>query len=309
MGNTRARPNFFIVGAPKSGTTALYTYLAAHPDVLMSSRKEPSYFAIDLDEGTAGADRWFVRDLDGYLELFSGWRGEPRVGEASTMYLQSTEAARLIQQFEPRARVIAVLRNPVDTMYALHAQKFKVGGEELRDFADALAAEGARREGRLVPKYANPKTLQYREVVSYASQVRRYLDTFRADQVLVLIFEDFVANPAAAYGRICEFLDIDATHQPSFAAVNESGEPRSLAIRNLLRSHPKRLFGRRPPRLLRQGWRAVKPALQSMNTRVSARPPLDPRLRASLVAELAPDVARLSELLNRDLTTLWGFSE
>jgi hypothetical protein len=304
-----ARPNFFIVGAPKAGTTAMYAYLAMHPDVFMPERKEPSYFAADLDERTRGADRWFVRDLDAYLALFSGWCGQRRVGEASTMYLYSEVAARAIQRFEPQARIIAMLREPVEAMYALHAQKFKSGSEDIKGFEAALAAEADRAAGHRVPKWTNmPKALQYRKVVSYADQVARYLDTFPSDQVLVLIFEEFVSSPGSAYRQVCEFLDIDASTAAHLPPVNENARPRSLLVRNLLRSHPKRIAGRRPPRLARKVWSGVlKPAVTAMNTEVTPREALDPRLRSALVAELAPDVARLGRLLGRDLSACWGY--
>ncbi len=99
-------PNFFLVGAPKCGTTAMFEYLAKHPDVFMPVRKEPMFFARDLDQATSADARYFTRDRERYLALFSGWRGERRIGEGSPWYLYSESAAREIKAFAPEALIM-----------------------------------------------------------------------------------------------------------------------------------------------------------------------------------------------------------
>ncbi len=199
-------PNFFIVGAPKCGTTAMYNYLAAHPDVFMPRTKEPTFFAQDLDEGKRGDDRLFTRDLDQYLALFSDWRGERRVGEGSVWYLYSKIAADQIKQFAPDARIIVMLRDPVEMMHSLHAHRLARGAEDLESFEEALRAEKDRANGERFPKHAYVlKGLLYTEVVKYASQVEEYLNTFGRDRVLVLIFEEFVATPVRRTGKCASF--------------------------------------------------------------------------------------------------------
>jgi hypothetical protein len=305
-----AAPNFFLVGAPKCGTTAMFHYLAAHPDVFMPRTKEPKFFAPDLDEGTRADERSFVRDLSQYLALFSDWQGERRVGEGSVWYLYSRVAAQEIKKFAPEARIIIMLRDPVETMYSLHAQRLVSGAEDITSFEEALRAQEDRANGERLPKFAFVvKGLLYRDVVQYASQVERYFDTFGRDRVLVLIFEEFAADPTSAYRQVCDFLDIDTTFSPTFERINPATVVRSRLVRDVLRFHPALIGNRLRVGPVRRNWRRLKRALLAMNEKRQARPPLDPLLRAELAQQLAPDVARLSRLLDRDLIAFWNFSD
>jgi hypothetical protein len=303
-------PNFFLVGAPKCGTTAMFNYLTAHPDVFMPRTKEPTFFARDLDEGKRGDDRLFIRDFDQYLALFSGWRGERRVGEGSVWYLYSKVAAGQIKSFAPDARIIVMLRDPIEAMYSLHAHRLARGAEDLDSFEDALRAQADRAHGSRLPKHAYViKGLVYTEVMNYAIQVERYFNTFGRDRVLVLIYEEFAADPAYAYRQVCEFLEIDPTFVPTFARVNPSRVVRSRLLRNALRFHPTPIGNRMRLGPIRKSWRRLKRGLIAMNEKPQARRPLDPLLRAELARQLAPDVARLSRLLDRDLIAFWNFPD
>ena len=138
-------PNFFIVGAPKCGTTALYAYLAQHPDVFMSDPKEPHYFGSDLDF------RYRRRPSDQqYRSYFAGAGDRRRIGEGSVWYLYSECAADEIGQAVPDARIIVMLRDPVEMIPSLHSQ-FVYNGHEDLALADALAAEEDRAQGRRIP--------------------------------------------------------------------------------------------------------------------------------------------------------------
>lgn len=137
------RPNFFIVGAPKCGTTSLYEYLRSHPQVFMPEKKEPEHFSDDLDWRNVML-RHRVADRDDYLSLFDPAPAHAAaVGEASTWYLFSEAAAGAIHDFNPEARIIIMLRDPVKMMYSLHGQFLKDCNEVIEDFAQAIAAEPA----------------------------------------------------------------------------------------------------------------------------------------------------------------------
>src|ERR1700686_4114710 len=172
------KPDFFMVGAPKCGTTALYRCLQAHPDIFVPERKEPHHFGTDLYSPT------YVRNLDEYLSLFAGAEEKKRVGEASVWYLYSKCAAAEIRAFHPHASVIMMLRNPVDMLYSLHSQHLYNGTEEIVDFADALSAEADRKKGRRLPEGVPAvERLFYREVAKYRDQVGRYLRAFGSANV------------------------------------------------------------------------------------------------------------------------------
>jgi hypothetical protein len=135
------RPDFFIVGAFKSGTTALYEYLRQHPQVFMPFHKEPLFFGDDLTR------RYGRMTLDHYLSLFKEAGEGQRVGEASAWYLYSQCAANEIRGFSADAQIIVMLRNPVDVMHAQHSQLLFNAAEDIPDFGAALEAEPSRRNG------------------------------------------------------------------------------------------------------------------------------------------------------------------
>lgn len=305
-------PDLFIIGAPKSGTTSLYEYLKAHPQVFMSVVKEPCYFARDLALDDSGNFLVYGRDEKLYYDLFA----EPeaaaaaRAGEGSTRYLYSHDAPALIHEASPGAFVIAMLRNPVDMIHSLHAHKLAAGTEDEPDFEKALAQEADRAAGRLIPKHSNPKLATYRDRAMFAEQLPRWFDTFGRDRVLVGILEDMVRDPAAEFRKVLEFLQIDAAWQPeSFAAYNTAHGARSMIIRRALN-------GRIPQWFV---WRALPKVLGDTRTRALVRDfrhswfhrkkiekgALTPELRRKLEDEFMPDVARLSEMLGRDLGELW----
>src|SRR3989442_572509 len=169
-------PDFFIVGHAKCGTTALYEMLRGHPQIYMPELKEPAYFATDLrarfQRRAAGP---LPVTLEDYLALFAGARAGQRVGEASSLYLWSHDAARGIAAVQPQARIIALLREPASFLRSLHLQLVQNHIETQKDLRKALALEPARRQGKRIPRRSvRPKALLYSERVRYVEQLRRY---------------------------------------------------------------------------------------------------------------------------------------
>lgn len=296
-------PEFYIVGAPRCGTTFMFDALGLHPRVFVPWRKEPNFFCRDLDSGSYLDSISFMRDPADYQALFANAGRDQLAGEASTWYLYSSVAADRIKAVRPDARIIAMLRDPVDMMYSLHGRR-RFGGTEVLSFVDALAAEEDRRHGRqLPPRPRNVAGLLYREVARYAPQLERYLRCFDRSQVHVIIFEDFRADPAAAFAGVQRFLELDPIPLPATAPVNISTRRRSDRLERLA-LHPRVVRAGRVllPHALR---RRVGPILDRVNAVPDRREPLDPDLRGRLVEQLRPDVDRLSQLLGRDLEALW----
>jgi hypothetical protein len=291
------RPDLFIVGAFKAGTTSLYEYLRAHPGIFMSVPKEPTYFGADLSA------RYRRMTEDEYLALFRGARPDQRAGEATPWYLYSTSAAAEIKAFEPQARIVIMLRNPVDVMFSQHSQLLFNQREDLVDFAAALDAESDRIAGRRIPPGAiRPESLFYRQSVRFPEQVRRYLQVFGPAAVHFIVFEDLVADAAAVYRSTLEFLGVDPTHALDRTVYNANRGVRSGVVQRAIFAPPpalRGLFGRlrRFPLL-----HHLRDAMVSANSRPAEREKMDPALRAALTAEFAPQVAELGELIGRDLS-------
>lgn len=292
------RPDFFIVGAPKCGTTSLHQYLRQHPGIFMPEIKEVKYF------GTDRQPRHTPKlSLAEYLSLFEAAPAGARVGEASVGYLRSSTAAGEIAEFAPDAQAIVLLRDPVEVMHALHSELVFLGVEDLTDFGEALAAEPDRKQGRRVPRNINnPRGLYYREAVSFSEQLQRYFDALGRDHVQVIIFDDFKADTAACVRDTFGFLGVDPAFRPTLAVANPSKVARSRTVQRVLAS---------PPGWMRRAVRSVMPrptrkrlyrSAMRFNARPQERQPMDPELRARLVADLAPEVERLGAMVGRDLS-------
>jgi hypothetical protein len=276
------KPNFFMVGAPRCATTTMYTYLKQHPDIYLSLLKEPIYFGSDLTRQPLA-----VTDLASYLSLFAAAGDAKVIGEGSVFYLMSTRAAEELKQFSPSAQILIMLRNPVDMMHSLHALYLRTGNDELDDFDAALEAQADRAQGRRLPARCYfPEGLQYTRLARYAEPVERFLRVFGKDRVHVVVFDDLVRDAAGEYRRLLAFLGLP--DHPVELDVDRATE--------LIRPVVLRQMRAAPPEI-RDKLKTGRDAHRGPRSR-----PVSPELRARLAAELLPDVARLSQLLDRDLT-------
>ncbi len=303
MIQTLKKPNFFIVGAPKCGTTAMNDYLSKHPEIFIPNIKEVHFFGQDLDI-TKGA----LRDERAYLELFRGATTEERLGEASVWYLYSKTAAQELYTFNPDAKIVIMLRNPAEMLYSQHSQFLYNGNEDIEDFREALAAEPERRAGQRIPKSAHlVDGLFYSETVRYAEQVERYVERFGRENVHIILYDDFRTDLPGTYRKLLQFLGVSDNFAPEFAVVNPNKRARSALLRNFVQTPPesiKRLSRVFFPRSLRQ---RVMKGLDQANIRYEARVPLDPELKGELEQRFAPEVEKLEQLLGHKLP--WGKGE
>lgn len=292
----KRKPNFFIVGAPKSGTTAMDKYLSDHPDIFMAP-KEPHFFARDLlPEG----DRCL--DPESYARRFDGAGDEKVVGESSVFYLYSKDAAHLIKAFSPDARILIHLHEPVEVAALYHRQKVFEGYEPVIDFAEALRLEPLRREGKQIPDFRWHKTLLYIEIASFSEQVKRFQDAFGRDRVLINLFDDFRRDTAACYRRTLEFLEVDPDFETDFEVVNANKTVRNAWLMDAVRNPPEWIS--LPSRILfpPNMRTAIKERVSSANTRYEKRDPMPDSLRSELRERLRPDIERLQTLIERDLS-------
>ncbi|HEX5852073.1 MAG TPA: sulfotransferase [Solirubrobacteraceae bacterium] len=308
-------PDFFVVGHPKSGTTALYEMLRRHPQIFMPELKEPRFLASDMYFRTGGTDTSpLPGTLEEYLALFAEAPPEQRAGEASPLYLASELAAADIAQLRPDARIVAVLREPASFLRSLHLQFVQSHIEDTNDLAKAIALEQARREGREIPRSSQlrPQVLQYARHVRYVEQLRRYHAVFPRERVLVLIYDDFRADNDATVKKVLSFLEVDdiaieaLDANPSVRvrsqrldgllhAVSVGHGPRSRATKTVVKALAPRSVRRR--------------ALGAAQRRVVYARPREPdaALTARLRRRFKGEVQALSEYLGRDLVAQWGY--
>jgi hypothetical protein len=307
-------PDFFIVGAPKSGTTALYETLRAHPQIFMPACKELWFFAEELRVRTPPRPEGTPRTLEEYLAWFEPAAPDQRAGEATALYLWSRTAAERIAQLRADARIIAILREPASFLRSLHLQLVQSHVETELDLRRALALEGERREGRAVPQNTYwPTTLLYSEHVRYAEQLQRYRDRFSDEQMLVLIYDDFRADNDATVRRVLRFLDVDDSIELRARDANATVQVRSRRLNEAMHAVAT---GSGPGS---SALKSVVTALTSQRLRrsvlrrtqdrllFSEPEPADEELMRSLRARFEPEVVALSELLGRDLVSLWGY--
>ena len=201
------RPNLFIVGAPKAGTTSLYKYLEAHPDLFMSPLKETNFFtyhAIKRQQLYYNAEP--ISTLRQYQELFKSHTTEKIIGEASVSYLFYPETAKKLQSFNPDAKIIMVLRQPIDRGFSHYLMDNRLGFVDNLSFEDIIFQQ---KKHPLLHLYYQ----QFIELGLYYQQVKRYYDQFDSTQIKVILFEDLKSDLSSVLTSIYDFLEIDASFQ------------------------------------------------------------------------------------------------
>lgn len=302
-------PNFLIIGAMKSGTTALYYYLRQHPDIYLNPKlKEPRFFCYEgltLDfKGPADefVYKTAVTNIEDYHKFFRNADAKRAVGEVSVEYLYVPHTVESICSRIPHARIIAILRNPVDRAYSNYLHWVREGFEPCTNFADALRREPERIRENWAPHW------HYVQVGFYCAQLKRYYENFDRAQIRVYLYEDFQTDPVGLVQDIFRFLEVDDSFVPDTSLRhNVSGIPRIRALHVLLNNshHPiKTLLKPFMPRELR-----LRLQVQLRNRNLRKPPPLQPALRRQLVEVYRDDILQLQGLLERDLSPWFQVKE
>jgi len=293
-------PTFLIIGAMKCGTTALYEMLGAHPDVFVSPVKEPNFFAFaeqdlnfqaPIDQGPDGINQTSITERDAYEALFDAADPGQARGEASHTSLYWPDAPRNIERLVPDARLIVILRDPVERAYSEYMHFRRDGDEPIDDFGAALDAEPERID-------SDWALGRYVDRGRYDEQLRRYLDRFGHEQICVVLHEDLTQRPADLARTLYEHVGVDPSVEPGRERrVNKSGVPEHRWMHRLL-------TGLQPAR------EALAPVIPEMvvdwanalKNRNLEKPSMDPAVRARLVDTFRPHVQRLENQIERDLS-------
>jgi hypothetical protein len=313
-------PNLFVIGAAKAGTTSLHHYLGQHPDIFMSPVKEPNFFAFDKEvpafAGPPEAGRpaferdrlkrekygFSVLDRMDYEQLFAQGRDRRLRGESSAAYLYCPGSARRIREAVPDARILAVLRQPVERAFSKYQQMRRDQAEPLDSFEEAVAAEPARQRDGWAP------TWLYLDRGYYGRQLAPYFELFKRDRIHVLLYEDLRRDPRACLRAIFDFLQIDSDavvdtserHNVSaVAAVPRFGLLYQIVARPFLTS--ARLQSLLPEQLIAR----IRPLARRFllkQSAVVAGGRLEPALAERLTAGFRTDIEALQFLIDRDLS-------
>jgi len=276
------RVGFLVAGAQKAGTTALFDYLAELPELELPAVKEAHFF--DDEENVD----WRAPDYAPYHALF----GDPARlwGEATPIYLYWPNALERIRAYNPAIKLILLFRDPIERAYSHFGLNLKVGFETLSDFESAVSAESDPRRQQYGIRFA------YSGASLYHDRLRGFWTRFPRERILVLLFQDFAADPAGTMRRVYDFLAVDPRFTPDVAVRhNRSMTPRGSLVREA--------FGRQR-RLRRFLQRNLPPRLVTRIGDVIMRPPpgLTPEVRERLLPRFDAEIQRLEALLDRDLS-------
>ncbi len=304
-----ALPDFFIIGAPKAGTTALYAALARHPDLFQPALKEPKFYLTGEQRprgfgqrgpGDAHSAREWVWRRRQYEALFDHAPAGSLRGESTPFYLYDIKAQRRIHVDVPDAKLIAVLRDPIDRAYSNWMHLWSDGLEPIPDFERAWAAEDQRVADGWAPFW------HYRRLGLYGQQLEHLFQLFRPEQLHLLRYRDLVDRPAESLDGVCAFLGVatglltEIPRENSKSYAQDSWRTRQLARIVRAGAH----FGQfGPPQWWRRGEAKLVAAMQQGGGR---RPRLEPDVRARLVQVYVEDNALLSRLTGRSFSDWLG---
>ncbi len=289
-------PNFFILGAPKCGTSSLAQWLSEHHQIYISPVKEPHFFNTDMKN---------IKTLSEahYTQLFKGVKNTHKaIGEASVCYLYSHEAVPNIEQKIPSPKYIVMLRNPIEMAPSLHQQMLSVCHEHIKDFEEAWKLSEYRADYKYNSILCKePNLLNYKDFCLLGKQVKRLLENVHRDRILFIFLEDVKKNPRKEYLRVLSFLEVDKDNRMEFPVINSAKKlrSRSLAIFINYLFLLRRQLGL--VQVLKLNNNLMK-SIQLNNLSKQPREHLYPELQQELIKYFSEDIQLLQKLTGQDLS-------
>ncbi|SMM97651.1 Sulfotransferase [uncultured Candidatus Thioglobus sp.] len=286
-------PNFFILGAPKCGTTSMDMWLASNSAIFMA-KKEPHYFNTDHSDRS-------TPQLEKYQALFADVTdAHTIIGETSVRYLYSQDAVANILAYAPEAKFMVMLRNPIDMAYSWHNQLCFETMENVKNFETAWSLQSQRKLGKHIPKYcAEAKMLQYGDVCCLGAQLQRLYQLVPPERVHLVLFDDLLENPKLTYQSVLNFLGVADDGKQDFPHLNAAKTQHIFWLRafiDLLTRLKNKLTGKKI------GLERIVGLVMEKNKKIKQRPPLSPKMRQTLIEYFADDVQLLETLIKRDLS-------
>jgi hypothetical protein len=291
------KPNFLIIGAAKSGTTSIYQYLGQHPSIYLSPIKETNFFATNFVDGEpkleelnftleqARKSDFPITNLEAYQKLFDEVSPkQTAVGEVSPLYMNSFISAKKIKSHLPDAKLIVILRNPIDRAYSGYQMQLRQT-DEGRSFVSNLDLDEI-----------------YIRTGFYYDQLKRFFDTFDRNQIKVLLFEDFKQNTLKYIQEIFEFIEVDNTFIPDMSMkFNQGGIPKNKSLYNFLLYSEISMTIRKGIKLFMPLEIRRRLGTKLNNSLLSKPQPLTPEVRETLKTIYQEDILKLEKLINKEL--------
>lgn len=305
------KPNLFIVGAPKSGTSALYDFLGQHPDIFMPKYKEPHFFSKDLQNESdifhGFLKHYPFRTENAYLSLFSEVKNEKIIGDASTHALFSEVAAKEIYDFNSNSKIIIMLREPIEYLHSLHSQLYKHLDENIGDFKKALELEESRKSGEDLPEMVEfPSKLYYSDWAKFDIQLSRYFKIFDKSKIKIILFDDFKSDNIKICKEVFSFLNVDDSFTPRVSIVHSN---KILKHRGFIKFLKNPLVFKIMKIIPRKHYSAIGRKLHNLLYKTQKRESLDYDFSIKLKIKYKSVVENLSRMLNKDLISIWGYDK
>jgi len=266
----------------------------------MCTPKEPHYFSEDFKAFS------FINTLDAYQSLFKERKKNHKVaGEASVWYLYSENAIENIYNYNKDARIIVMLRNPIDLFQSLHQNFLNIGFEDKEDLKEAWDYQARRKKGENIPKYCpEPNLLQYKKVIKLGDQVEKLCSIFPEKQIKFITFDDFITQTENTYKSILSFLDLKYDNRIDFPIINQRRKSKIKMLNTCLLS---------PPKYIKNLWKLLKSIFGNdivkladkvilLNSRkIVDRKDISLNFREEIKKEIKLDIVKLSSIINKDL--------
>ncbi len=292
------KPNTFIIGAPKCGTSAMANYLNQHPDIYVSPVKEPHYFIEEDMPEKADID------YEQYMELFNGVTNESVILEASVWYLYGKNAIKNIYQFNPKSKIIIMLRRPDEMVYSMQNHAHLTRNDDLDDFDTAWSLNDSRKRGLNIPKHCRDKSmLFYDEIAKYSEQIERVYKYFDKKNVKIIFYDDLKENTEETYIKLLSFLGVKKIKLANYKTINKSKKIKNSFLGDFTRRPPaffssivgfvKKITGIKELNILNQ--------LRALNEYETKRDTLSKESKRKIIDNYSEDIRKLEVITNRDL--------
>jgi len=293
--NNIKKVDFFIVGAPKSGTTALAHYLSQHPNVCFSNPKEPHFFADDFEKFKSVKNLYEYHDL--FIDTGKLW------GEGSVWYYYSDTAIENIMNYNPQAKIIFMMRNPLEMVVSMHNQALFTLDETIENFEEAWRKIPERKQGKSIPfSCRNKKILFYDEIGKYDFYLKKIYQYVNKDKVKVILFDEFKKNNLGIYKEILNFLELPYDGKKNFEKVNEAHMYKNKYLKYLIKYGS--YFGKEVKKRLgiKRNFKVFETLNEINKKRIDKKKDLSDEMKQLLWENYKGTIENLEIMLNKDLS-------